>query len=91
MGAATGTLISEVVLFTIFYSTTRKIIPYKLNLNDFFKLISIFGLTVIFALTLKAFGLYFLLGIAAALILFYLFVYLFDIINIETLKSLTKD
>lgn len=90
MGAAYGTLTSEILLLGIFLYNTRKIIPFKIDTDNITKLLLIGPLTLAFALFLKLFGLYFIVGMILALIFFFLLVYVFRIVDLETVRSLLK-
>lgn len=91
MGAAYGTLISEIVLFIIFFFATRKIVPYQLKFESIGKPVLVFIVTLLFASILKAFGLNFLIGIGLSVSFFALMIYLLDVINLNTIKEILKN
>jgi O-antigen/teichoic acid export membrane protein len=90
MGAAYGTLTSEIILFFIFLYNTRKIVPFKVDFMGIIKMILVAILTLLFALTLKFLSLHFILGIIVSAIFFFFMAYLIGIVSTETIKSLLK-
>lgn len=88
MGAAWGTLISEIVLFCVFYFNTRKIIHYKFNFPGITKLLLISISTLFFAFVISNTGLNFILGMIIDTGFFALAIHFFGIVNLRALKSL---
>jgi O-antigen/teichoic acid export membrane protein len=87
MGAAYGTLISEIILFFIFLHYTKKIVPYKLNISNILKLCLIAFLALIFTWMVKIIILNFVIGIVFSLLFFLLMVYVFGLGSLETIRS----
>jgi O-antigen/teichoic acid export membrane protein len=90
MGAAYGTLISEVILFAIFLFFTRRLIPYKIDSKNLLKLGFISLLTLLFTFLVKALPFQFLILSGATLAFFYFMVWCLGIISLQTVKELVK-
>jgi len=90
MGAAYGTLVSEIVLFFIFLYNTRKIVSFKVNLVQIIKMIFAAIITLIFAYILKFIALHFILGIIISAGFFFILIYLLGIISPKSISSLIK-
>jgi O-antigen/teichoic acid export membrane protein len=90
MGAAWGTLISEALLFFIYYIYTKKIISYKINFLQFGKIILLCLLSYLFAISSKATNLNFIILITLTFLVMVLLAYSLQIIKPETIKELFK-
>lgn len=90
MGAAYGTLISEIILFFIFLYNTREIVPFKIDFGGTTKIVLTAVVTFIFAILLKFLSINFIIGMGLSLIFFLLIIYLLDIITIKSIRSLMK-
>jgi len=88
IGAAWGTLVSEILLLAVNIYYTRKIVPYTFDFGTIAKIVLISVLTLTVGLVLKLTGLYFLILIAGVIIAYLAFAALFKISNITSLKAL---
>lgn len=77
-GAALATLISEIILFSISYSISKRVVTLSFDLVRIFKLIFISALTAILAFGLKSLGLFFIPNILLIIIFYLTTCYFFD-------------
>jgi len=90
MGAAWGTLISEIILFLVFYYSARKIVELKLDWTKIFYIILISAMTFIFGMLIKQLDVNFIILILVILAAYILFSSLFKILTLGTIKELLK-
>lgn len=90
VGAAATTLLSELLLFIINYSVTKKILKYKINLSGIMKIIAVSLITFALMIFINKLGFNFFIGILIALLIYLTFSSLFNIVSIKQLKSLLK-
>ena len=92
IGAAWGTLVSEILLLVVNIYYTRKIIPYSFDFGNVAKIVLISLLTLIAGLALKLTGLYFLILIVLVAIIYLTFAGIFKISSVASFKALmSKD
>jgi len=88
MGAAYTTFLSEVVLFIVNYHYSRKIIDFKINWSNTFKLVFIAALSTAFAFSLKELvSVNFLVEIAITACFYLLLAMAFQVLKIENIKA----
>lgn len=88
MGAAWGTLVSELVLLVINLYYTRKIVPYKIDFAGMGNILIVSILTAGAAYFLKLTSLYFIISIIISFAVYAILCILFQVINKDTLKEL---
>lgn len=88
MGAAWGTLISELVLFAVNLHYTRKIVPFKIDFSGIGTILIVTILTAAAAYLLKLTGLYFIISIIIALAIFAMLSVIFQVVTKSTIKEL---
>lgn len=90
IGAAATTLASEILLFIINYTYTKKIINYSLNIKELVKIFFIFIITLIFAYVIKLTGLYFIPLIIIMSGFYLLLCHVFGTIKFSSIKAMIK-
>ncbi len=90
MGAASTTLLSEIVLFLINNYYTKKIINYSLPWMTGLKIVAVAALSLLVGFWLKHINIYFIFLIAVEVAAYFLLCYAFNILSYKSFKEMLK-
>ncbi|MCX6808582.1 MAG: flippase [Candidatus Berkelbacteria bacterium] len=90
IGAAWGTLVSEIVLFLIYFYFTKKIIAHRLDWAKIMKIILVSAMTFGLGYILKTLDINFLFLVVLTLAGYAIFSYLLQILKISTVRELLR-
>lgn len=91
IGAAIATLISELVLFIIYVSYTRRVIYYHFDIKSLAKLIAISAIVISAGILIRNLNIYFLVQMILLGLLYALLLNLFSIVKLKSLRSLLSE
>jgi O-antigen/teichoic acid export membrane protein len=90
MGAAWGTLISEVVLLAINWFNAHRVVSFKIDWATTLKILLVFAITLVATLFIRQLPIHFIIGIALSAIAYLLLSQLFKVYDLKSFRELIK-